>query len=114
MLLRALRVMTLVEIVVRAGLQEKQEALEGRHAGQKNKQESNPTAKRLLSAIARLHITLFQVDCDGQQMWQLLPLPKVLLRVLELLGLSPSLYLDLAQPFVRPPQAGIPAPHPSG
>jgi transposase len=66
LLLIALRVMTLVEIVVRAGLQEKKEALEGMHQGQRNKMESRPTAKRLLSAIARLHVTLFQTECEGQ------------------------------------------------
>lgn len=103
LLLIALRVMTLVEIVVRTGLEEKQEALEGMHEGQKNKKESRPTAKRMLSAIARLRITLFEIENEGQQRWQLLPLPKVLLQVLELLGVSTSVYLDLAQPVVRSP-----------
>jgi transposase len=116
LLLIVLRVMTLVEVVVRAGLQEKNEALEGLHEGQKNKKESRPTAKRLLSAIARLHITLFQVECEGRPMWQLLPLPRLLLHVLDLLGLSASLYLDLARPSVRPHPSltGLPAPIPSG
>jgi transposase len=103
LLLIALRVMTLVEIVVRAGLEEKQEALQGLHPGQRNKKESRPTAKRLLAGIARLRITLFGVEYQGQPVWQLLPLPKLLLRVLDLLGLPASLYLDLAQLFVRPP-----------
>ena len=59
--------------------------------------------KRLLEAIAKLHVSLFQVEYAGQHTWQLLPLPKLLLRVLELLGLPPSLYLDLALNCVRPP-----------
>jgi transposase len=103
LLLIALRVLSLVEIVVRAGLKEKQEELEGMHEGQKNKKESRPTAKRLLGAIARLRITVFQCEYEGEQTWQILPLPKLLLRILDMLGLSPSLYLDLARPIVRPP-----------
>jgi transposase len=103
LLLVALRVMTLVEIVVRAGLEEKKEALGGLHEGQKNKMESRPTAKRLLSAIARLHLTLFQLEYEGQLVWQLLALPDLLLQVLGLLGLPVSLYLDLTLPMNRPP-----------
>lgn len=103
LLLIALRVMTLIEIVVRTRLEEKKEALPGLHEGQKNKLEGRPTAKRLLTAIARLHITLFQVECDGQQVWQMLALPELLVRVLGLLGLPVSLYLDLTLPVNRPP-----------
>jgi len=103
LLLIALRVMTLLEIVVRSRLEEKKEALPGLHEGQKNKMESRPTAKRLLSAIARLHLTVFQVEYEGQQVWQMLALPELLVRVLGLLGLPASLYLDLTLPITRPP-----------
>jgi transposase len=109
LLLIGLRVLTLMEIVVRAGLAEKGEALEGLYEGQKTKTESRPTAKRLLSAIARLQITLIQLACEGKPMWQLMPLPKLLWRVLDLLGLSASLYLDLGQSFDHPLPALTPA-----
>ena len=106
LLLIALRVMTLIEIVVRAGLDEKKEALGGMHEGQKNKMESKPTAKRLLASISRLHLTLFQLEYEGQQVWQMLPLPNLLVRVLALLRLPVSLYLDLALPMsILPPVA---------
>ena len=102
-LLIALRVMTLIEIVVRSRLEEKQEALPGLHEGQKNKMESKPTAKRLLSGIARLHLTLVQIEYEGQQVWQMLALPELLVRVLDLLALPDWLYLDLTLPIIRPP-----------
>src|SRR3954447_7032909 len=76
-LLIALRVLTMVEIVVRAGLEEKKEKLPGMHEGQKNKMEGKPTAKRLLSTIARLQITLFEMDYEGTRSWQLIELPNL-------------------------------------
>jgi transposase len=115
LLLIAVRVLTLVEIVVRSRLEDKEEALPGLHEGQKNKMESRPTAKRLLSAIARLHVSLFQLEWEGQQIWQLLPLPYLLVRVLQLLDLPPSLYLDLAKfSGLSSPGTAVPATIPSG
>jgi len=58
LLLIALRVLTLVEIVVRSRLAETGEKLSGMHEGQKDKKEGKPTAKRMLRAIAGLEMTL--------------------------------------------------------
>jgi transposase len=103
LLLIGLRVLTLVELVVRAGLADKKEGLEGLHEGQKNKKESRPTAVRLLSGIARLQLTLIGSECGGKRTWRLLALPGLLVRVLGLLGLSAGLYLDLCRPLDAPP-----------
>jgi transposase len=102
LLLIALRVLTLLEIVLRAKLADNDEKLEGMHEGQKNKLEGKPTAKRMLRAIARLEMTLSLIQFGDKQWWYLPELPKLLLRVLSLLGLSPSLYTDLVNPCPRP------------
>ena len=103
-----LRVRTLIEIVLRSQLAESGEKLEGMYEGQKNRKEGKPTAKRLLRAIARLELTLTLVKLAGQLSWYLPPLPPLLLRVLDLLGLAPSLYTDLTRPSPSP------SPVPSG
>jgi transposase len=114
-LLIALRVLTLVEIVLRARLAETGEELGGMHEGQKNKMEGKPTAKRMLRAIAGLEMTLSLIQMGEQQWWYLPPLPKLLARVLDLLGLSPSLYANLIDSSPRPPLALAPSlPAPSG
>jgi transposase len=95
LLLIALRVLTLVEVVVRAGLEANGEKLPGLYEGQKNRKEGKPTAKRLLAGVARLQLTLTEVGLEEEQHWHLTTLPPLLLRVLQLLGLSPSLYTAL-------------------
>jgi transposase len=107
LLLIALRVLTLMEIVLRTKLAETGEKLEGMHEGQKNKLEGKPTGKRMLRAIAGLEMTLSLIQVGLQQWWYLPSLPRLLVRVLDLLGLSTSLYTNLANSCSRPP----PSPH---
>jgi transposase len=116
LLLIALRVLTLMEIVLRAQLVETGEKLPGMHEGQKNKLEGKPTGKRMLRAIAGLEMTLSLIQVGLQQCWYLPPLPNLLARVLALLGLSPSLYTNLPAASPRsPPNFSSPAvPVPSG
>jgi transposase len=116
LVLIALRVLTLVEIVVRSKLAAAQEELEGTYEGQKSRKEGNPTARRLLRAIARLEITLSLVVLGDQERWYLTPLPKLLVRVLELLGLPISLYTDLTHEGPRSPPDTLPTdgPGPAG
>jgi transposase len=103
LVLIALRVLTLIEIVARAKLAEAGEQLEGLHEGQKNKKEARPTGRRLLRGIARLRLTLSEVVYQGVASWQLPPLPTLLVRVLALLGLSPTLYSALTHSAPLPP-----------
>jgi transposase len=101
LLLIALRVLTLLEIVLRAKLRESGEKLEGMHEGQKSKLEGKPTAKRTLRAIAKLQMTVSLIQVGQKQWWYLPELPKLLRRVLDLLGLSPTLYTDLVHSCAR-------------
>jgi transposase len=96
LVLIALRVQTLIEIVLRGRLGETGEKLEGLYEGQKSKQEGKPTGKRLLRAVAGLEMTLSLIQVGMQQWWFLPALPRLLVRVLDLLGLSASCYTNLA------------------
>lgn len=98
LLLIALRVLTLIEIVLRAKLVARGEQLPGMHDGQMSKLEGKPTAKRMLRAVAGLEMTLSVIAMGEKQWWYLPALPHLLVRVLELLGLSTSLYTSLANP----------------
>lgn len=106
LLLIALRVQTMVQIVIRAELEKKGEKLAGLYEGQASREEGKPTATRVLKAIVRLGITLTCVCVEGEAQWLLSPLPGLLLRVLQLLSLPVTLYTDLVGPTV----AGEPSP----
>jgi transposase len=116
LLLIALRVLTLLETVLRGQLAETGEKLGGMHEGQKNKLEGKPTGQRMLRAIAHLEMTLSLIQVGQQQWWYLPPLPRLLVRVLELLGLSTSWYTNLTNSCSRPPPSllTLSAPAPSG
>ena len=116
LLLIALRVLTLLEIVVRAKLAATGEKLGGMYEGQKSKMEGAPTGKRTLRAIAGLEMTLSLIQLREQQWWYLPPLPPLLVRVLDLLGLSPSLYTNLTNACPCPALASVALalPDPSG
>jgi transposase len=98
LLLVALRVLTMVEIVVRSELEKKGEKLQGLYEGQASREEGKPTASRLLKAIARLGITLMWVSVAGEQQWAMRALPGLLVRVLEALELPTEIYTDLVRP----------------
>jgi transposase len=107
LLLIALRVLTLLEIVLRAKLAASGEKLPGMHEGQKSKLEGKPTARRMLRAVAGLEMTLSVIAMGDKQWWYLPPLPHLLVRVLELLGLSTSLYTNLANPNPSAPDRSL-------
>jgi transposase len=96
LLMVALRVLTLIEIVVRGRLAETQEVLEGLYEGQPKRKTSTPTAVRLLRAVSRLEITLTGVVWAGETHWVLAPLPPLLVRILSLLNLPGEIYTRLA------------------
>lgn len=96
LLLIALRVLTLIEIVLRAKLAANGEKLQGLHEGQQNKKEGKPTAKRMLRAIAGLEVTVSLIEVGERRWWYLPALPHLLVRVLQLLGLSTGLYTTLS------------------
>jgi transposase len=91
----ALRLLTLFEIRVRAGLEEAGEELAGLYEGQAKRRTSRPTATRVLKAIARMELTLTRVDSGDESQWYVSALPPLLLRILELVGLTESIYTIL-------------------
>jgi transposase len=91
----ALRVLTLFELRVRAGLSEAKEELSGLYEGQPKRKTARPTGTRLLKAIARLEITIMCLDAGQRKEWHLTKLSPLLLRVLELVNLSTELYTRL-------------------
>ncbi len=92
----AMRLLTLFEMTVRAGLAKTGEELKGLYEGQPNRKTARPTATRMLKAIARMGITLTHAIAAEHSRWYVTPLPTLLLRILELVGLSPVLYTGLA------------------
>ena len=92
----ALRLLTLFELRVRAGLAEAGETLSGLYEGQPTRKTSRPTATRLLKAIARMEITLTRVESGGESQWYVSELPPLLLRILGLIDLSEDSYTALA------------------
>lgn len=93
----ALRVLTLLELQVRSGLQEAGEPMSGLYEGQPKRKTATPTAVRLLKAISRLEITITRAESAGGVRWHISPLPPLLQRILELLKLSAKVYTQLAE-----------------
>lgn len=91
----ALRLLTLVEFVVRQELQQQDSTLAGLYEGNPARATQRPTTERLLRAFQ--HITLTVVSLPGQCILHLTPLTSLQRQVLALLGLPDSIYLDLAQ-----------------
>jgi transposase len=92
----ALRLLTLFELTVRTGLAKAKEELPRLYEGQPNRKTSRPTGTRMLKAIARMGITLTRVMVGDDSRWYVSALPALLLRFLELAGLSSTLYTGLA------------------
>jgi transposase len=91
----ALRLLTLLEMTVRTGLATAKEELKGLYEGQPNRKTSSPTATRMLKAITRMGITLTRVNVGEDSCWYVSALPALLIRILELAGLSPERYTGM-------------------
>jgi transposase len=90
----ALRVLTLVEHVVRQQLQATGEALAGLYPGNPTRETARPTAERLLRAFRGITLTI--IHLPGQTVRHVTPLSSLQKRILSLLGLSEALYENLA------------------
>lgn len=89
-----LRVLTLLEFVVRKRLAEEGEALSGLYAGNAKRSTANPTAELLLEAFK--HISMLIIPQDGHPIRYLNPLTELQHRILELLGHSAAVYTTLS------------------
>jgi transposase len=90
----ALRVLTLVEYVVRERLRTAGETLKGLYAGNPQRQTSRPTTERLLKAFKGITLTVVQLP--EQMIRHATPLSDLQKRILSLLGLPRSTYEALA------------------
>lgn len=91
----AVRLLTLIEFVVRRTLKQNGEKLAGLHAENPKKETDNPTTERLLKAFDNIYLTI--VRSSDQVVYHVTPLTPLQVRILELLGLSPDIYRSLAR-----------------
>ena len=89
----ALRVMTLLEGVVRQRLREQQMELAGLFAGNPKRRTSQPTTERLLEAFREVTLTI--IRAPGKALRHVTPLSPLQQQILTLLGFSSAAYLQL-------------------
>lgn len=94
-LLIALRVLCLLEFSVRQHLQARGEKLAGIYPGNPKRATARPTTEMMLRAFEGLTLTV--LEQGGEVRAHLTPLLPVQQRILQLLDLSPEIYLRLAQ-----------------
>jgi transposase len=97
----ALRGLTLVEWVVRERLCQDRAKLQGIYDGQPGRKTDRPSAGLLLRVLRTISISV--VEMDGRIHALLSPLTEVQKRLLELWGLPPNLYENVACGFPEPP-----------
>ena len=90
----AVRMLTLIEFVVRQRLSQNQEKLAGLIENNPKKGIDNPTTERLLKAFDQINLTIIRLP-DGI-VRHVTPLSDLQIRILDLLGLSPAIYTQLA------------------
>jgi transposase len=91
----AVRMLTLIEFVVRRNLKQNNETLTGLIENNPRKGIDNPTTERLLKTFDE--ITLTTVYLSGRMIQHITPLTTLQTRILELLGLSAAVYTRLAE-----------------
>jgi transposase len=97
----ALRLLTLLEWVVRERLRKEGTKLQGIYAGQPGRKTDRPSAELLLRALKTISVSV--VESNGQTHALLSPLTEVQIRLLELWGLPPDLYEKVVRGFPIPP-----------
>ena len=101
MLSLALRLLILVEFVVRRQLDKAQGKVAGLYPGQATRATASPTAELILRAFQGISLTTV-VEIAGQVRALLSPLSNLHQRLLELLGLSADTYVRLVRHFLKP------------
>jgi transposase len=96
-----LRVLTVLEFVVRRRLAQDRESLAGLYAGNPKRATSQPTTERLLEAFRG--ITLSTIIEPHQQRRHLTALSPLQQRILALLDFTPSIYTKLCADSFQPP-----------
>ncbi|MFN3763864.1 MAG: hypothetical protein ACK4WK_11785, partial [Anaerolineae bacterium] len=96
-----LRVLTLLEFVVRRSLAAEGGKLRGLYAGNPKRETARPTAERLLGAFQEITLTVIQEPHQTHR--HLTPLSEVQQRILALLGFSTDIYTRLCADSTKPP-----------
>jgi transposase len=96
----ALRVLSLLEWVVRERLRRQGTKLQGLYAGQSGRKTARPSAELLLRAMKTVSVSL--VEVNGQVHALLSPLTELQNRLLELWGMPPDLYEKVVCGFPKP------------
>jgi transposase len=99
-LLIALRVLCLLEFSVRRQLQAEGKQLAGIYPGNPKRATARPTSEMMLRAFEGLTLTVLVQAGAGRA--HLTPLSPVQHRILQLLGLSPEIYMRLARHSSKP------------
>ncbi len=89
------RVLTVMEFVVRRSLQTDPAKLPDLHPESKPKRTDKPTAERLLKAFSDVSLTIIKDHAGEEILRQLTPLSRLQEEILQRLGLSTSLYQQL-------------------
>jgi transposase len=97
----ALRVLLLVEWVLRERLRQERSRLQGIYAGQPGRKTDRPSAELLLGVLQTISISV--VEVHGRIHALLSPLTEVQKRLLELWDLPPDLYENVVRGFREPP-----------
>lgn len=98
LLLLALRGLSLCEVLMRRGQQQRGDRLTGLYVGQPSRRVDHPTGLAVLKAVARLELTLTRIRVGDEERWYLTELPPLVRRVLDDLGLEESWYTRLVDP----------------
>jgi len=93
----ALRLLTLVEFVVRSRLAQEHAPLTGIYAGNRNRKTKTPRTETLLEVFKGITLTI--IHFGETQSFHLTPLTDTQQRILQLLGLSDTIYLALLSKF---------------
>jgi transposase len=96
-----LRVLTLLEFVVRRGLAQTRDQLTGLYAGNPKRATARPSAEMLLTAFKNINLSV--VTMGPQVHRHLSPLSDLQQRILTLLGFSADIYTNLAGNSSIPP-----------
>jgi transposase len=97
----ALRLLSLLEWVVRERLRQEGTKLQGVYAGQPGRKTTRPSAELLLKAMQTISVSV--VEVNGQTHALLTPLTEVQRRLLQLWGLPPDLYDQLVASWPTAP-----------
>jgi transposase len=97
----ALRVLTLIEFLVRRRLAQEGASLQGIYAGNPQRKTQTPRTETLLAVFKGITLTI--IHTSAQPWFHLPPLTPTQTRILQLLGWSEELYSALVPKFAKVP-----------